>query len=342
MSVSNTLKSWLRLGFVLTLLRPAFALDPFEDLPGAGPGVAVPAPPARPSPAPPASPGVLASFGAGFLSVPGNVLHAVTHPGTIPGSIGNWFGQFKTAYQAGDHATLARMAGQVTFGAVTAALTTYLIYRFRVPRAERAFVAGLPLDAKNLSSTLKASKLALAPSTKAVRLPPLKVDSLYHGENAGKVLGGKPWNVNYLKEAERARYQLTIRNGKIYDARGQLYDTRTANTMNSRPRSLFVLDESGNFYASKRYVKTQFHHSTLGPDRAGRPVLAAGELEVHKGVLRVFSDRSGHYLPSANHSAEALLRLRDAGVDMRRVFVQLDKAGYWKDFLRYLTTRALP
>lgn len=145
----------------------------------------------------------------------------------------------------------------------------------------------------------------------------------YNGEN----LPGNPiWagsQVKYLTESERAAYKLEFRNGKIYDANGQLFDTGNAATAHSGDgRAIFVMDENGNFFASKHQAVGEFHHSSLA---AGQPVAAAGELRVEQGVLQVISDKSGHYKPSSEFTRQALDSLNQNGIDTNKVV---------KDFVR--------
>jgi hypothetical protein len=132
--------------------------------------------------------------------------------------------------------------------------------------------------------------------------------------------GNKIWRgkqVKYLSDAERSAYKLEIRNGKIYDANGQLFDTGDALSAHSGTgRAIFVMDEHGNFYASKKQIVGGFHHSSL---LAGQPVAAAGELQVDKGVIKVISDKSGHYTPGRQFSQQAIDSLQRSGVDTSAV-----------------------
>ena len=138
----------------------------------------------------------------------------------------------------------------------------------------------------------------------------------YLGENrAGNDIWGTP--VKYLSDEERAMYKLQLRDGKIYDSTGQLFDTGDAVTAHSgQGRAIFTMDESGNFYASKFQQVGEFHHSSLG---AGQPVAAAGEIQVDHGVLQAISDKSGHYLPGRAFTQQALDSLQRSGIDLSSV-----------------------
>jgi hypothetical protein len=138
----------------------------------------------------------------------------------------------------------------------------------------------------------------------------------YVGEQA---LGSSPWEnpVKYLTGSERASFKLQFRAGKIYDAEGKLYDTRGALSLHSGAgRAIFVMDEHGNFYASKYHGLGEFHHSSLV---SGAPVAAAGEIEVRNGQLTAISDRSGHYRPSRAFTEQALDELRTNSLNLEGV-----------------------
>lgn len=155
------------------------------------------------------------------------------------------------------------------------------------------------------------------------RIPPrtakyktTSMDDAYVGEHLpGNQVWGTP--VKYLSETERAAYKLEVRDGKIYDSAGRLFDTRDAATAHSGGgRAIFVMDENGSFYASKYQQVGEFHHSSLA---AGKPVAAAGEVSVENGVLKILSDKSGHYKPGSSFTQQAVDSLQGSGIDMRTV-----------------------
>jgi hypothetical protein len=143
----------------------------------------------------------------------------------------------------------------------------------------------------------------------------------YVGEH---VPGNTIWDnsyVRYLTEDERKPYALTFRDGYIWNADGNLFDTTDAVSLHSDvARAIFVMDADGNFYAAKDHRTGEFHHSSLV---AGAPVAAAGELEVVGGVLRVISDRSGHYRPRSVHTAQAIDRLEKNNIPFQGVRIDL-------------------
>ncbi|WP_280449415.1 hypothetical protein [Nocardia brasiliensis] len=140
------------------------------------------------------------------------------------------------------------------------------------------------------------------------------MDPRYAGE---EVPGNSIWpgsHVKYLTEEERKAYQLTVKDGKIYDATGSLFDTSTAQTAHSGAgRAIFVMDEKGNLYASTNHAIGEFHHSSF---LGGKPVSGAGELQVVNGELKLVTDQSGHYKPSREYTDQVLDRLRNQGVSI--------------------------
>lgn len=123
------------------------------------------------------------------------------------------------------------------------------------------------------------------------------------------------WNKNpvkYYDEKSRQRFLLAVRDGKIYDSDGRLFDT-TGGGLLGDGNAIFVMDEQGRFYASKFAKIGEFQHSSF---LAGSPVAAAGTIKVEKGIIQAMSDRSGHYVPSVMHTLQALEHLRNLGVKL--------------------------
>jgi hypothetical protein len=141
----------------------------------------------------------------------------------------------------------------------------------------------------------------------------------YAGED---VPGNEVWGiaVQYLSDSQRAAFRLHIANGLIYDAHDNLLDTADASSLHTdQARAIFVMDDGGNFFASKWHSEGEFHHSSL---ISGQPAAAVGEIEVQNGRLIALSDRSGHYRPQRAFTGQAIDELRKNGVDF--VNVQLD------------------
>lgn len=99
---------------------------------------------------------------------------------------------------------------------------------------------------------------------------------------------------------------LTIRDGKIHDARGNPF-----NSAGGPFGAIFVMDKRGNIYASNQYGLGQFNHSSF---LAGGPVAGAGHIRVVDGELTFLMDQSGHYLPKRKHIEQVINFLQSQGV----------------------------
>jgi hypothetical protein len=138
-----------------------------------------------------------------------------------------------------------------------------------------------------------------------------KMKPQYRGED---VEGNRVWGtpVRYLSQSERRAYEITFQGGKMYDASGAPFDTSDASTVfSAEGRAIFVMDENGDFYASKFQQVGRFHHSSLA---GGEPVAAAGEMKVEQGVLILISNKSGHYRPGPTFMEQALDSLSRKGI----------------------------
>jgi hypothetical protein len=120
--------------------------------------------------------------------------------------------------------------------------------------------------------------------------------------------------VTYLDEVAREAYRITIRDGFVYDAQGQLFDTSegvSAFIDGSDGRAIFVMDRHGNLYASTQHEAGIFHHSSFF---AGGEVASAGELVVRDGRIELLTDQSGHYRPGRERTLQVLEQLASQGV----------------------------
>ncbi|WP_163512263.1 hypothetical protein [Fodinicola acaciae] len=138
------------------------------------------------------------------------------------------------------------------------------------------------------------------------------MDSRYAGEH---LPGNKVWpgsQVHYLDDAGRQQFRLFTKDGKLYDANGNPFDTSLGHSAHSGGgKAIFVMDKDGNLYASNFHSPGQFHHSSF---LGGKPVASAGELSVRNGKLVELTDRSGHYKPAPEFTNQALSRLKAAGI----------------------------
>jgi hypothetical protein len=148
------------------------------------------------------------------------------------------------------------------------------------------------------------------------------MNDMFRGENLPPVPGVArpfPTMVSYLGDAQRAKLQLTVRDGRIYDANGQLADTRGATTtvIGSRPNeAIYVMDSNGNIYASNYQATGRFHHSSLA---GGQDVAAAGTIEITDGRIVRITNVSGHYKPGDWQTMQLVENLRAQGYNMHGV-----------------------
>ncbi len=149
----------------------------------------------------------------------------------------------------------------------------------------------------------------------APRLRTTPMIAVFAGEN---VPGNRVWShgrvVTYLSPTERARYKLEMKDGVIYDAQGNRFDTANATSIHGgRSKAIFVMDVDGNIYASTFQGAGRFHHSSL---MGGAPIAAAGEIVVDNGRLVMINNASGHYLPGPELTDQALNVMRRHGVNV--------------------------
>jgi len=112
---------------------------------------------------------------------------------------------------------------------------------------------------------------------------------------------------------ERARFKVTIQNGKVFDADGNLFDTRRSTTAFkvSKGRAIFVMDAQGTIYVSNEQTRGKFHHSSF---LAGQPVAAAGDIAIDNGVITAISRKSGHYRPTHEQLNQVVQQLADQNI----------------------------
>ncbi|MFE7801707.1 hypothetical protein [Nocardia sp. NPDC057440] len=165
-----------------------------------------------------------------------------------------------------------------------------------------------------------------SPSTRT-RYPTKDLESYYEGEEIPAGLPGSNiwWTkhkvspITYLNNEQRAAYLITVReDGKLYDAEGNLFDTRKGSkpSGNRKRCAIFVMDENGSIYASNYHELGRFHHSSLV---AGESVAGAGEIRVENGVITHLSDKSGHYKPTFDMMVKVIERLDDSRADFSRL-----------------------
>lgn len=141
---------------------------------------------------------------------------------------------------------------------------------------------------------------------------------------------GGPTHLREVKYAERptdrAPYKLEARAMKIdgktemrlFDANGELFDTRQAKTNDGKSAAIFVMNAQGEIFSSTYQEAAYMHHSSLS---GGEPVAAAGEIVVEDGRVVAITNQSGHYLPDSKLTDQLITSLRAQGLDLAGVHV---------------------
>lgn len=130
------------------------------------------------------------------------------------------------------------------------------------------------------------------------------------------------FRTRYFSPEERETYRLSVHEGALYDAQGNLFDTLKAETwhgsslIKKSQLAIIVMDINGNFYASTLQRLGEVHHSSFW---GNTPIAFAGEIEVINGKLTHLNNYSGHFRPSAFFLKQALHRLDGLGVDVSQV-----------------------
>lgn len=125
------------------------------------------------------------------------------------------------------------------------------------------------------------------------------------------------WEYARTHAATKVKYltDLTIRSATLIEFKGDVmyraYDDSQFQTQGLKTVvsgdgwGIFVVSPEGEMYAGK-HIEGEFHHSSF---LAGGPVMAAGELVVVNGEVRVITAKSGHYTPSRRNMHTLVTRL---------------------------------
>ena len=139
-----------------------------------------------------------------------------------------------------------------------------------------------------------------------------KMDTEYGGEELGfaKAWQGLPFDVEVeylMSEADRAQYEIFVKDGLLHNSTGSLLDTGSAKD----GKFIFVMDPQGRIFAGAPRI-FEFHHSSF---LAGADVVSAGEMDVASGMLLMHDNNSGHYKPTDKHNDQFVSELKDRGLD---------------------------
>ncbi|WLI16606.1 hypothetical protein [Pseudomonas wuhanensis] len=198
--------------------------------------------------------------------------------------------------------------------------------RMQLPSALRPGASAVRPRAGEPNSAMEARMLFMSPATvfgvsssEAAKFSNLQpMNSQFYGEERDEVFGT---SVTYLNMQDRARFKVTIRDGKVFDADGKPFETRQASTAFkvNKGRAIFVMDAQGLIYISNEQTRGKFHHSSFF---AGQPVAAAGDIGIENGVITAISRKSGHYRPTLEQLNQVVQQLADQNVS--GIFVDED------------------
>lgn len=141
----------------------------------------------------------------------------------------------------------------------------------------------------------------------------------YRGENRGLYVDPimkVPWMVKYFKNKERRQFELTERNGLLWDVQGEKADSVYDGNALHFQSSLIVITKDREIFVMPFEERGKYHHSSLS---RGENVLFAGTATFSAGRIRSLSDQSGHYKPDGFQSLLALRTLYLMGVDLSQM-----------------------
>lgn len=142
---------------------------------------------------------------------------------------------------------------------------------------------------------------------------------IYRGENRGFYLDPltkRPWEVKYFKNNERSQFQLTEKQGLLWNARGEKVESIYDGNALHFQSSLIVITKDREIFVLPFEERGKYHHSSLS---RGDKVLFAGTATFSGGRIRSLSDQSGHYKPDGLQSMVALRTLYLMGVDLSQM-----------------------
>ncbi len=146
----------------------------------------------------------------------------------------------------------------------------------------------------------------------------------YLGENKGiHPYTGRPAEFNsvrYLNSKQRNLLEIQIKDGKIIDSNGKLFDSLDLSNKFNNGKAIFVMDDSGKIFASTDSWVGEFHHSSF---LGGNPVAMAGEIEVFNGILIGVNNSTRHYRTKERHMKQFLNYIKNQGVDINVLDVEI-------------------
>lgn len=129
--------------------------------------------------------------------------------------------------------------------------------------------------------------------------------------------------VLFMKKQDRIGSLVVIEGGLLFDGPSTKFDTGPLD----RGGFPYVIDEYGNMYSTDHVemgrnlpAHQRFNHSTFN---AGKDVICAGIVQAQAGQIWTIDNNSGHYKPDRIQLMNALMMLRECGVDLQKMRVGL-------------------
>ena len=144
----------------------------------------------------------------------------------------------------------------------------------------------------------------------------IAMNPIYKGENKGTYIDPitkTAWNVKYFSKEELFPYALFSKDGLMVNHQGKKISSDFDPEAMSFEHGLLVIDKNNNVYLLPFESRGKYHHSSLS---AGDDILFAGTAAFHNGILREFSNSSGHYKPDSKQTLRVLKTLQKQGINL--------------------------
>ncbi len=165
-----------------------------------------------------------------------------------------------------------------------------------------AVLSGLTLNSAVAGGAPETPPHVLTPKTEAL-YPVLEIEwKALFADHVGFVRS------HYMTGHERERFRVVIERGVVYTSQGDVFPDASATD-----HFIYVMDAAGNFYVGNQTLDPKLHHSSFF---AGKPVAAAGEIQISKGTITMINRSSGHYKPGLEAFQRVLDELQRDGVEI--------------------------
>ncbi|MBD0391760.1 hypothetical protein IC220_04810 [Wolbachia endosymbiont of Pentalonia nigronervosa] len=131
--------------------------------------------------------------------------------------------------------------------------------------------------------------------------------------NKDRKIPGTKSQVKYFTPEEQAEHTLDLNkgDGKLYNAKGELYDTTDKISKGKKGYVAYVITLDGRLITHEHVnvgkSNHAYRHSTLA---GGEPVLCSGLMVVKNGKIKYIDNNSGHYKPRSANLYNAIERLK--------------------------------